>query len=311
MLVIANPIYDLTFKMIMENQNAAKNLISTILGCEILSMTQTNVERNFEDVETRMIRVQRMDYSAEIVTQDEEPKKVLIEVQKSSDRGDLMRFRRYLGVEYVKTDLPLITIYILGFDIDIEAPIAMTPPYCLNMLTNEIIYTTEEYYKLLHHTAYFIQTKRIEDRHKTLLDNLLSIFRQGNFIDDTTRTLKYLNISEVDPKLKDIIDILTYIAADPELKDKLKAEQESAQFFEDSREPYKRQIMEKEKALEETTKALEDTTKALEESKKAQEDTTKALASTVRLLHKNGTQLPEIAIATGLTIADIEKLLDE
>jgi len=303
-MIIANPIADTTFKMVMENPKAAKTLISTILDCEILSLTQANVERNFENIETRLLNVQRLDYNAEIVTEEEGPKKVMIEVQKTSNRGDLKRFRRYLGLEYFKTSLPLITIYILGFDIDIDAPIAMTPPYCLNVLTKEIIHTTEEYYKLLNHTAYFIQTKRIEANDKTLLDQLLTLFRQNDFI-DPANTLKEFNIIEIHPKLKDIVDILAYIAADTELRDKLLKEQESAQFFEDCYEPYKIALVEKDLVIAEKDKAIE---QAQEEKMKVLLEKDKVLVNTVQLLKHNGVSLQEISEATGLDISEIEQM---
>jgi len=43
-MFIANPIYDLSFKKLMENNKVAKFLLGTILKCEILSLEATSTE---------------------------------------------------------------------------------------------------------------------------------------------------------------------------------------------------------------------------------------------------------------------------
>ena len=47
-MIIANPIYDETFKRILENDRAAKFLIGTILDCEVLSLKPTTRDHTGE-----------------------------------------------------------------------------------------------------------------------------------------------------------------------------------------------------------------------------------------------------------------------
>jgi hypothetical protein len=75
----------------------------------------------------------------------------------------------------------------------------------------------------LTHRAYFIQTKKIKPNYNTKLEKLLSIFEQANFIDRNTTTKGY-SISDLEPGMKEIIDILQYIAGDKDTRKALDKE---------------------------------------------------------------------------------------
>jgi hypothetical protein len=47
-MIIANPLFDLSFKRILENNREAKYLMSTILGCEVVSLIPSITERTTE-----------------------------------------------------------------------------------------------------------------------------------------------------------------------------------------------------------------------------------------------------------------------
>ena len=139
-MIIANPIYDLVFKRLMENERVARFFIGTLLEEEVVSVevkpqeltflkdldpnddgAQKFVERKIHD--RLQINVFRLDFIATIKTESGEYKKILIEIQKAKSFVDIMRFRSYLGEQYKKEDivenrksiLPITTIYILGF----------------------------------------------------------------------------------------------------------------------------------------------------------------------------------------------------
>jgi len=125
-MIIANPIYDVVFKYLLEDIEIARDLLSTILGEEVVSLELKAQETASEN--TWNIQILRLDFKAVIKKKDGSLFKVLIELQKSKQVFDVMRFRRYLGDNYRKEDqildkdglavfrpLPIITIYFLGF----------------------------------------------------------------------------------------------------------------------------------------------------------------------------------------------------
>ena len=126
-MVIANPIYDVVFKRLMEDKRIAKFFIGTLLEQNIenvevkpqeytydgeVDLDDPNIRKAIEAkvMERLTIRVYRLDFIATIKTESGELKKVLIEIQKANNQVDLMRFRDYLGEQYKKQDLSLIHI---------------------------------------------------------------------------------------------------------------------------------------------------------------------------------------------------------
>ena len=97
---IANPIYDVVFKYLMDDSKIARLFISTIIGEKIISLDFLPQEKVVE-LENRSLTVYRLDFSAKIQTADGY-KNVLIEIQKAKFATDIMRFRRYLGEQYQK-----------------------------------------------------------------------------------------------------------------------------------------------------------------------------------------------------------------
>ena len=126
-MIIANPLYDVVFKYLLEDIEIAKALLSTILGEEITYLEVKPQETATEISSEGNIRIVRFDFKATIESPSGELKKVLIELQKLKKALDIMRFRGYLGDNYGKEDdvilgdgtitkmpLPIVTIYIMG-----------------------------------------------------------------------------------------------------------------------------------------------------------------------------------------------------
>jgi len=93
-MVIVNPIYDVAFKQIMENNDVAKFFVGTILNCEIIELTATVQERIHDDKDPKKPTLFRMDFAAIIKQEDGAQKSVIIEMQKAKHLADVMRFRR-------------------------------------------------------------------------------------------------------------------------------------------------------------------------------------------------------------------------
>jgi DNA replication initiation complex subunit (GINS family) len=76
-MIIANPIYDLTFKKLLENNKAAKFLIGTIIDSEIISLVPTIQEHTYEKDDNKPISLIRKVFAAIIKTKENVEKKVI------------------------------------------------------------------------------------------------------------------------------------------------------------------------------------------------------------------------------------------
>jgi hypothetical protein len=222
-MIIANPIYDVTFKRLLENDSAAKFIIGTILDCEVLSLEPTIQERTDVDKETGKITLFRMDFAATIETRDEGRKRVIIEMQKALHLGDIYRFKNYLGEEYKRSEYPIISIYILGFNLSVDSPAFAARPDCWDLTTNEKLDVNDSFVEHLTHKAYFVQTLRIKRSFNTKLEKLLSIFEQADFVGGSKTTKDFA--LEDDGELKDVLNVLHYAAADKAARDALDKEE--------------------------------------------------------------------------------------
>jgi hypothetical protein len=222
-MIIANPIYDATFKRILENERVAKFLIGTILDCKVLTLEPTIQEYTQYDKNTQKLSLFRKDFAATIETEKEGKRRVIIEIQKAKVLGDVFRFKDYLGNEYKKSKLPILTIYILGFNLSVNSPAFMSRPDCWDLMTNEKLDVNDFFVGQLTHTAYFVQTLRIKPSFNTRLEKLLSAFEQTRFIgnDETTKLFPY---ETDDSDMKELLGILQYVAADEKTREELDLE---------------------------------------------------------------------------------------
>lgn len=251
-MVIANPIYDVVFKRLMEDVRIAKFFIGTLLEQTIESVEVKPQEYTYEGevdlddpnvrkaIEARVmerltIRVYRLDFIATIKTESGELKKILIEIQKANNPVDLMRFRNYLGEQYKKEDcidnlkvvLPITTIYILGFTLpEIETPCIKIERNYKDLIEKKIINIKSDFVEKLTHDSYIVQVERITDRYQTRLDKLLSVFEQRNFIEDS-KIIKEFNHETDIEEVRIMTDSLHYAGTDPTEKKKIEVEQEA------------------------------------------------------------------------------------
>jgi hypothetical protein len=303
-MVIANPIYDVVFKRMMENERVAKFFIGTLLGQTIEHIEvkpqeytyegefEENDPKKYEIIEERIrkrynIWVYRLDFIATIKTETGEYQKVLIEIQKAKNQIDLMRFRNYLAEQYKKEDLvnnkkailPITTIYILGFKLpEIETACIKVERNYKDLINNKIINQKSDFVEKLTHDSYIVQVDRITNNYSTKLDKLLSLFEQQHFIDDKKITKEFIHELDNDD-IKLTTDILHFAGTNPEERKKIETEQEAWRtvnaMFEDKEKELmavidesKKVINEKDKVIDEKDKELEKMTKELEELKR-------------------------------------------
>ena len=182
---IANPIYDVVFKYMMEDNAVAKILVSSIIGEEVLELEPKPQERTREKLQTSSddtsLTVYRLDFSAKIKT-PEGPKLIHIEMQKASVPTDIPRFRRYLGEHYTDpknnistptgtTGLQIYCIYFLGNGLGIkDTPVLKISPQIEDVATSEIIEAKSVFIDSLNHKGWVIQINCLKERRRTELE---------------------------------------------------------------------------------------------------------------------------------------------
>ena len=104
MTLIANPIYDSVFKYMMEDDRVAKILLSALLQKDIIDLQmkplQMKPHEYTEMMQTR-ISMLRIDFAATVRNQDGSTQLILIELQKTWLTTETLRFRQYLGTQYL------------------------------------------------------------------------------------------------------------------------------------------------------------------------------------------------------------------
>lgn len=284
-MIIANPIYDVVFKRLMENEKVAKFFVGTLLEQNIeaievkpqeftyikdLDISDPLVEKYIkEKVHERLsINVFRLDFIATIKTDTGEYKKVLIEIQKANNLIDIMRFRSYLAEQYKKEDkingenivLPITTIYILGFKLpEIESPCIKVERNYKDLIEKTTLPQRSEFIEKLTHDSFVVQVERITNRYQTKLDKLLSVFEQNNFVDDKEIVKEFTHNPDIE-EVKIITDLLHYVGTDPREKKKIEIEKEAWRtinaFFEEKEKQYQKKLAENAKELEKKEEEL-------------------------------------------------------
>jgi len=261
-MVIANPMYDVVFKRLMEDNRIAKFFIGTLLE-QIIESVEVKPQEFTYTNDLPMLAIFRLDFVATIRTESGEIKKILIEIQKAKNWFDLMRFRNYLGEQYKKKDLiddrktvlPITTIYILGFKLpEIETACLKVDRIYRDLVNRKVITARSDFAEKLTHDCFIVQVDRITDRYQTRLDKLLSIFEQTNFIDDAKITKEFKHETDLE-EVKIITDILHYTGTDPVEKKKIEIEQEAWRtvdaYTDDLREKAERLMRENERQKQE------------------------------------------------------------
>jgi uncharacterized coiled-coil protein SlyX len=234
----------------MENRRIARFFIETLIDEQVDEIAVIPQEYTYKKIQTKKKKVEdketevkeevfsiiRFDFVATIRTAQGEYKKVLIEIQKSQKPTDLIRFRTYLGEQYKQTDmvevksgkvvkaLPIICIYLLGFTLpQISAKAIKVNRTYTDIIKKKRIMQKSDFIEALTHDGYFVQIPHIKGKPGSHLEKLLSIFEQGYFVDEKNIVKSYEH--PVDNEIiREMIDILRHVAADPKERRSLEAE---------------------------------------------------------------------------------------
>ena len=246
---IANPIYDSTFKYLLQDETAARLLVGAILGEEVVSLrphpTEFSVHLDADgeaDAAARPppanLTVYRIDFAAVVETAAGERRQVLVEIQKAEYPEDIMRFRRYLGEHYAEPGnvtvdeadgrpraLPLTTIYFLGHRLaHTEATVLKVGREYVDAVTGERLREREAFVESLTHDSYVIQIPLLPDRRRNDLERLMGVFDQSR----RTANRHFLEVDETDlpAKYAPVLRRLLVAAGSREVRDAMIVEDE-------------------------------------------------------------------------------------
>jgi len=271
-VIIANPIYDVVFKYLLEDADIARDLLSTILGEEVVHLEFKPQETSTESSEG--IKILRLDFKAIIKKKDGTLFKVLIELQKSKQVFDVMRFRRYLGDNYRKEDqmiekdglavfrpLPIITIYFLGFLLNnVPSGVIKVKRDYVDVVTEEILGVKDDFVELLTHDSYMIQVGRLPKESRGKLDRVMQIF-SPMYQNKADKHLVDFQGDIYDPLVLRMVERLSRAIASDEYRDKMDVEDEIDRIFE-------RELGKKDMLIAQKDKLLNENVKRYEMSKK-------------------------------------------
>ncbi|MBL7815947.1 MAG: hypothetical protein JNL70_13105 [Saprospiraceae bacterium] len=256
-MIIANPIYDVVFKYLLEDLDIAKDLLSTILGDTITHLT-IKPQEELVKTEEGDIRIFRLDFKAVILLETGKEKTVLIELQKAKQSLDIFRFRKYLGKNYQEEEfkpdakgrnighsLEIVTVYFLGFTLsNVPIPILKVQRNFINTITKESLKIDEDFINLLTHESYTIQIPRLKLKQQNEMEQILEVFSQ-EYVSEDKHHIDYQGNLE-HPIVKKIVRRLTKAAADENLLHQMEAEDAVDRLLIRQRMEYEEKIQEKE-----------------------------------------------------------------
>ena len=227
MTIIANPIYDSVFKFLMEDERAAKVLLSALLQQEVHDLKMRRNE--YTNLNQTRISLFRIDFSARIKDAAGREQLVLIELQKTWLMTETLRFRQYLGTQYLDMEnisssgsgtgygLPIISIYILGHKLgDLNEPVVYVRRRYLDYDNRDIVQgVPDPFIESLTHDSIIVQIPYLQGRARNHLERLLSVFDQECRMATDVHFLQ-INDEDMDKEGRLLVNRLVMAAASPD-----------------------------------------------------------------------------------------------
>jgi hypothetical protein len=276
-MIIANPIYDVVFKYLLEDTEIARELLSTILGVNIIQLSVKPQETLVKD-KSGEIKIFHLDFKAVIDLDNGEQKTVLIELQKAKKSHDILRFRKYLGENYTKEEvkknekgvlvsyaLEIVTIYILGFELQgVDRPVLKVNRKYTDAITQEEVTANDDFINKLTHESYTIQIPRLRHDQRNKLEEVLEIFSQ-DYVTNDLHNIDFKKESNVS-LVKKMVKRLSKAASNEKIKKTMEAEDMIDRLINrETEEKLKIQAKEFEEKLEQKDEEIKQRDKEIEE----------------------------------------------
>ena len=242
--LIANPIYDSVFKFLMEDERAAKVLLSALLKQEVRDLKMRRNE--YTNLSQTRISLFRIDFSARIKDISGKEQLVLIELQKTWLMTETLRFRQYLGTQYLNVEnvsaegegrgygLPIISIYILGHKLgDLNEPVVYVRRRYLDYESQEIVQgVPDPFIESLTHDSIIVQIPYLRGRARNHLERLLSVFDQECRVPADEHLLQ-IDDEGMDLEGRLLVNRLVMAAASPKVRRDMQVEDEVFEVYTD------------------------------------------------------------------------------
>jgi hypothetical protein len=292
---IANPIYDVVFNYLLDDEKVARLVLSALLGKEVLELQfrPTEVHHEATNPDGTQLLVLRMDFAATVRLEDGGHKLVLIEIQKARSAWDVQRFRRYLGSNYAspenvyidpdgkKQALPIVTIYFLGEGLEcVDVPVLKVNRHYVDVATGDQVRITDPFVEALTHDSIVVQINRLKDRRRTELERLLEVFDQGRAARSDPHLLDILE-ENFPERHREVLRRLMRAGAEQEVRDKMDLEDDILAAFQDqARESadLRQALVEKDQVIEGKDQALVEKDQVIEEKDRLIADLKKRLS---------------------------------
>ena len=314
-MLIANPIYDTIFKFLMDDNESAKIILSTLLNVDIEELTATTTIQSYlgeDEKNWGFGKLSHLDYAAQVLKPDGSKENILIELQKADLPSDFYRFRLYITEKFKKshstikkenttihTPIKFIPIFILNFEIENEICdlVIQTNKMVKGVLKDTILKNPVSFLDDLMYDLTIVQIPHItnidvekikDDAHKLELYKLFKLFDQNA----KTQNDEYkLEIKEKIPsKYTRLVKRLQHEHLNSfEIKNQLIEEDTRILDIKNmlnQKIQFQKTIEEKEKTIEENTKTIEQKDKTIEQKDKTIEQNTKTIEENTKTIEQ-------------------------
>ena len=310
---VANPIYDIVFKYLMEDERIARTILSALLKKDVVAVEVRPHE--YSDDSRDSLSVFRIDFGATIRESDGKEHLILIELQKTWLDTETLRFRQYLGVHYTNPKnmmdnglaIPMVAVYLLGHKVgDIEEPVLyvshQSRDYDGNVVTQGL---PNPFVESLTHDSIIVQIPRLHGHVNNRLDMVLSIFDQTRRDENDNR---FLSIDDsaysMDADMEHILHRLTMAAADADMRHKMNVEDEYFAAI----EKRDTDILIRDKQIAEQSATIKEQGATIKEQGDTIKEQESMLSTTIKMLMDVGMTLEQIATSLAVNLDTVTRL---
>ena len=323
MVTVANPVYDVVFKYLMEDMRVARTILSALLQQEVVKVEMRPHEYSNQQRDT--LSVFRIDFGATVLKDDGSEQLILIELQKTWLETETLRFRQYLGAQYGNPKniaaeskegyaLPMVAVYLLGHRVGkVTEPVLYVShqgrDYQGNVVTTGL---PDPFVESLTHDSIIVQIPLLSGRVNSRLYQVLSIFDQTRKDSESGQVLCLEDGAyEGDQDMEYIVRRLQAAAADAEVRREMTVEDEFFSAIEkrDTAILQKdREIAEKNVELQQKDAQLEQKDAQLEQKDAQLEQKDASLRKSIQMLLKAKLTIEAIAESLGMSVEEVRAL---